>query len=424
MATPNDSRLCRLPTEILIEIVKLLPNFSSLWALMSAFPRFEFLFLQLPFEIFDTFLEKETPPCIQALMRVALVTRISPSWFPDIKDVTKHMSRHKTFDLYFEALPQHIEEPHLTSKVAFAVRDMVEVAHKIHAVAHACLEYYVRKSMTIKPERWDASLPPFDHSQLGGQPQGLPIQPTPTGPPTYEEEQILIRLLWRLQVFTDLRAAAKQDYLRHWSVDECGKVQTWNVDWLFHYFTPKSNREELFRTYIDSWNPYCEKEQFRSLMDFIVDITAAKTEYQPGLRELEAFMKDLPVDVYESGYHVTCLPPKPILEIRRGPITIDDLLPATLSIDEMVEKPPAGWRVYHQMTTDHRYYYSGVPFEPYRKYGFAFWQAERMGNLGFKEYDGWEDDGSILRVCYFVWQSILRGVDVVSAYSYRHVVTQ
>lgn len=422
MATSNDSRLCHLPTEILIEIVKLLPSFSSLWALMNAFPRFDFLFLQLPFEIFDTFLEKETPPCIQALMRVALVTRISPSWFTDIEDVTKYMSRHKALDNYFEALSPHIEEPQLASEVAFAVRNMVEVAHKIHAVAHACLDYYVEKSMTIKPERWDASLLPFDHSQLGSQPEGLPIQPKLTGPPTYEEEQILIRLLWRLQVFTDLQIAAKQEYLRHWSVDECRKVQTWNVDWLFHYFTEISY-EGLFRSYID-WNPYCETEQFRSLMDFVVDITAVKTELQPGLGELEAFMKDIPVEVYESGYHVTCLPPKPILEIRGEPMTIDDLLPAAFSIDEMVEKPPAGWRLYKEMTSDPRYRYSGVPFEPYRKYGFAFWQAERMANLGFQENEGWQDDESALRVCYFVWQSILRGVDVVRAYGYHHVVTQ
>ena len=90
----------------------------------------------------------------------------------------------------------------------------------------------------------------------------------------------------------------------------------------------------------------------------------------------------------------------------------------------MVEKPPAGWRLYKEMTSDPRYRYSGVPFEPYRKYGFAFWQAERMANLGFQENEGWQDDGSALRVCYFVWQSILRGVDVVRAYGYHHVVTQ
>lgn len=178
MASSTDSRLLHLPTEILIEIVKFVPNFSSLWALINAFPRIDLLFLMLSFELFEIFLEKETPPCTQALMRVALVTRISPSWFPDILDVTKHMFRDKTLDLCFSALSQHIQEqPQLALKVAFEVRDLVEVAHKFHAVAHACLDYYVEKSMTIKPERWDESLPPFDHSQLGKQPEGLPIQP-------------------------------------------------------------------------------------------------------------------------------------------------------------------------------------------------------------------------------------------------------
>jgi hypothetical protein len=164
------------------------------------------------------------------------------------------------------------------------------------------------------------------------------------------------------------------------------------------------------------------------LIDFVVDITAANAVLQPGLKELEAFLKNLPSNVGDCGYHANCLPAKPITETRRGLMTIDELLPAALSIDEMVEKPPAGWRLYHAMTTDHRYRYSSVPFAPYQKYGFAFWQSERMANLGFKECEGRpnDDDGdeSDLRERYFVWQSILRGVDVMRTYSYRHVVTQ
>jgi hypothetical protein len=105
-------------------------------------------------------------------------------------------------------------------------------------------------------------------------------------------------------------------------------------------------------------------------------------------------------------------------------MTVDDDVPAALSIDEMVEKPPTGWRLYRAMVTDHRYRYSSVPFEPYRKYGFAFWQAERMANLGFEDDQGPDFDESDALRRYFVWQSILRGVDVGSRYGYRHEVTQ
>lgn len=99
-------------------------------------------------------------------------------------------------------------------------------------------------------------------------------------------------------------------------------------------------------------------------MDFVLDITTSKTDLQPGLRELEAFLKNLPEDVDDGGFHAACLPPKPISETRTGPMTMDDLLLAAASIDEMVEKPPAGWRLYKEMTTDHRYRYSGVPYKP------------------------------------------------------------
>lgn len=50
-----------------------------------------------------------------------------------------------------------------------------------------------------------------------------------------------------------------------------------------------------------------------------------------------------------------------------------------------------------------------------------------MANLGFKDREGWpddDDDEADLRERYFVWQSILRGVDVRRRYGYRHVVTQ
>ncbi|KUL85116.1 hypothetical protein ZTR_08332 [Talaromyces verruculosus] len=217
----------------------------------------------------------------------------------------------------------------------------------------------------------------------------------------------------------------------HWPLEDRLKIQAWSVDHLFHSFTGKSNREEYFPSYIDTWNPYCEQQKFRSLMDFVVDITAAKSDFQPGLRELEAFVKNLPEDVDDGGFHAACLPPKPvsILETSTGPMAIDDLLPAAVSIDEMVEKPPAGWRLYKEMTTDHRYLYSGVPYKPYRKSGFAFWQAERMANLGFKDRQMWpddddDDDETGLRERYFVWRNILRGVDVSRRYGYRHVVTQ
>lgn len=326
----------------------------------------------------------------------------------------------------FTALSQHLEEPQLALEAALEVRDMVEMAHKIHAVTHACLDYYVEKSMAVKPERWDECLPAFDHSQVGKQPEGLPIQPKAYRPPTYLEEQILIRLLWRLQVMINIRNSDKQNLLEHWPQENRRSVNVWNVDFAFHMFTDYSNTEGLSPTYNDSWNPNCEKEQFLSLMEYIVDVTAARRDMLPGVKELEAFLKNLPVEVYKGGYHAACLPQNLILQTRTGPTTIDDLLSAAVSIDEMVEKPPAGWRLYNEMTRDHRYHYSGVPYEPYRKYGFAFWQAERMANLGFKDREGWPDDDdheTVLRERYFVWQSILRGIDM-SRLGYHNVASR
>ncbi|GAM35861.1 hypothetical protein TCE0_017f04515 [Talaromyces pinophilus] len=190
----TDSHLLHLPTEILIEIVKLLPNFSSLWALINAFPRFDLLFLSLPFEILEHFLQKETPPMHPSLIRVALVTRLPPPWFPDIQDATKYMCRHKPLDLLFSALSRHIEEqPQLALKVAFLVRGLVKMAHKIHAVTHACLDYYVEKSMTIKPERWDAT-------------HNLEISLTAT---LFNPSHLVLRHMWKSKYSSDSSGAYK-----------------------------------------------------------------------------------------------------------------------------------------------------------------------------------------------------------------------
>jgi hypothetical protein len=111
------------------------------------------------------------------------------------------------------------------------------------------------------------------------------------------EEQMLIRLLWRLQTIINIRTADKQNHLEHWPQENRRSINIWNVDFVFHFFTDYSNTDGLFPTFNDSWNPNFEGQQFSSLMEYVVEVTVARTDLLPGVRELEAFLKNLPVDM-------------------------------------------------------------------------------------------------------------------------------
>lgn len=343
---------------------------------MNAFSRFNSIFVMAAWEIVQELMIK-TPLCTQPLIKIVLTIRQSPDMFVDYADIRKYMSGEKKFGSSQQAMAPHV------------LRDFVEATHIIHAVAHACLEFYVEKSMTVKPQRMnDSDLKDLTSRQNALfselQTPGQPFQPKEFGPPSYFEEKIMTRVLWRLQIVLDLKVARRRGALAHWQEEDRDYVETKAI----------SDQSRPGTT-------VQQNEQLLSVIDYVNEITGG--QYGQPENALVRFMHQPPVAIYQRGYHLPCLPkPGPIL--RKLPFGLEILADS----DTEIEHTPRGWVYYVIMSRNQKYSpVKHVSFEPYRKFGFAFWEADRMVELGFlgaKEY-GYEIGGS--PEIQFIWRSIL-----------------
>lgn len=118
--------------------------------------------------------------------------------------------------------------------------------------------------------------------------------------------------------------------------------------------------------------------------------------------ELTRFLHRPPAAVYNRGYQLACLPkPAPTMARRSGRNVLAD-------IDSQIGRPQMGWLFHTIMTTDPlRSPLLHFSFKPYRKFGFAFWQDERMIHLGFLESKSKYWGITEPYIVYFTWMSIL-----------------
>jgi hypothetical protein len=337
-------------------------------------------------EVVEYVMTETIPFRIRNHMRIVLLIRTSPKSLLDIGNVAKYMSE----EIILEPLQQKTSPQ--------VLHDFVELAHTLHSVAHACLDFYIEKTKTMKPQclsdsevekiykAW--SIPRYN--RFDGL-QGQPYQPEYFGPSSYLEEQTAIRILWRLQIFLDLKAACSIGTLAHWTEGDLNRLQAMAMPEFLRLFRVPGR---------GLGRPSYEQEQFLTVLDFVNEtIGEQPSEIEDGLAR---FLHRPPAAVYNRGYHLPCLPkPGPTLERMSGRDVLVD-------IDSEIGRAQMGWRFHTIMTTDvTKSPLLHFSFNPYRKFGFAFWQDERMADLGFLEprSERW----GIMNPykLYFTWRSVL-----------------
>lgn len=382
------SLLSNLPTEIVIQIMKHSLNFSCLWALVKASSRFSSILMAFAWEIVEEVMIKTTPLCTQVLMKIALITRTSPDIFTGVDEVCEYATERKQL----KSFPHQQMSPQV-------LREFVQLAHNIHAVAHACLDFYLEKLKYLKPQR----IPDIDvenrermlsvlysEHPLPGQ----PFQPNlDFGPPTYLEEQRTVRQLWQFQAFLDLKAAGRTHALAHWPERD-------------HNILAKPIVVRLIFTVY-------EKYQIEPVFEFVNEMTVGQSSQpenapnnpEKGLLREEAlahFLRCPPVSIYNRGYHLSCSP-------KPGPI-LEEVLERLVDIDTKIKESPGGWRFYFNMIANRRDSspLKGGLFKPWSKFGFEFWDDDRMVDLGFLEPRHLRyGSNSCSEAYWFVWRSIL-----------------
>lgn len=267
------SALWNLPIEIVIDIMKHSTNLTCLWSLVNASSRFKLIFMVHAWDIVENVMTKSMPACTQALMKIVLATRASPDLFIGISNVAGHMSEREVIVGVGDKDSNKPREKSLgrvlQNMSPQVLYDFVKLAHTIHGVAHACLDFYIEKSLSAKPQRIDdADLQDYKSIQRmlysERQSPGQPFQPKDFGPPTYLEEQIVIRALWQLQLFLNMKTALRMGALDHWSEEDLNQLRT---------VADIPEMARLSRDLGCKMDCSCKVEQILSVVDFIQEIT-------------------------------------------------------------------------------------------------------------------------------------------------------
>ncbi|OKL57784.1 hypothetical protein UA08_07144 [Talaromyces atroroseus] len=380
----KESLLWRLPTEILIDIMKYSPNFSCLWSLINASQRFHAIFMGAAQEIVEAVMS-DVPACIQALMRLVVTARTAPGSYTDIKDVIKHMSRQKPYQ------PWQTQDPQF-------MHSFVGLAHTTHSVAHACLDYYVERSLAMKPQCLNSShletlFTPQSLLYSKQQSQGQPYRPKKTGPATYVEEQRVLRLLWRLQTIFTLRFVASE--LTHWPEEDRTRLLTTDMYSMLYLFHNSSSR--------CIWSPVWESEQYLTVIEYLNQVNLMTSSQTLTENSLANFLLQPFPGMEHKAYHSHCFPPPPPPSQKVPPG-----LERYVDINYEIEEIPVGYDFYKTVTTDAKKSpLQNVPFAPYRRYGFAIWDVNRLTDMGFLvSQDGMYGLMEQYKL-YFTWRSIL-----------------
>jgi hypothetical protein len=363
----------RLPEELRIQIIKLSPDPLSLRSLAHASPAMGRVLDRYPLEIVEVVLDVTVPVQTRRLMGAVLKGRFSrfPASLSEAQKVAKTDSTAATDEMRSSKLDQ-----------AAAVRSLLATAENVHAWSHACLEHLIRKSMELRPSTLikqgsgSTSQEQFENAE-----SRKDYLPQYTGPPSWVEEQRMIKSFWRLQFFLELQGASNKGRLgTYWPEQEVEALSKSSPDGFYDVFD-------------------FEREQILTACDFFGAVTSGAITSVAAVHDNAR----LPTIRWIEGAVPRCSCAEPP-SIERNK---DNFFQGPENLD----RTQMSYRFQHIMSICDQFEDAGpallkFPFQPWRKYGFAIWDCKRMADLGMRDPRG----KSFLRnyVKYsFRWFSIL-----------------
>ncbi|KAI2484614.1 hypothetical protein Ptr902_03554 [Pyrenophora tritici-repentis] len=220
----------RLPEELRIKIIKLSPDPLSLRNLAHASPAMSRMLDRYPLEIVEVVLDVTVPVQTRRLMGVVLKARFSrfPASLSEAQKVAKTDSTMATDEMRSSGL----------DRAAAAVRSLLATAENVHAWSHACLEHLIRKSMELRPSTLIKRGPGrTSREEFENAESSKDYMPQYTGPPSWVEEQRMIKSFWRLQFFLELQGAGNKGRLgTHWLRQEVEALSKSSPDGFYDAF--------------------------------------------------------------------------------------------------------------------------------------------------------------------------------------------
>ena len=180
-----------IPSSLLLLIIKQTPTFADLQSILVASPCFASLFNECATEIVEAVASSKLSKPLHHLLHT--VAKIRSGLLSGDEPL-------RYFDLVNGQ--QHDRVPDLSSTVA---RKLVLVASNIERLADSCLRELLHRCRNIRPSHSADPQFRFTDDAVNEWPPGISYSPQDCGPPSWVEEERVLRALWRLQVFFDLR---------------------------------------------------------------------------------------------------------------------------------------------------------------------------------------------------------------------------
>jgi hypothetical protein len=256
------------------------------------------------------------------------------------------------------------------------LRRFGSLAHKIHMLAHSCIDHYVQRSMAMSPSSL-VKLGPYVGGFAGPNiilafdgAESRPYQPHNTGPPSWVEEQRVVKALWRIQFLSELKLARNEGRL-NWAGDDLKALESTS---LINFYS------------IKPW----ELDQILTTWKFIQELRAREGVNSDSISQL-------PTASLGESFNANCAL-QPCLDLKDDPFQQGE---------KYLDLAPMSY-IFHRgfIARDPKFSpLQGMPFKPYRKFGFAIWDDKRMTDLGFAE-PGKRVILDTLKY-YYVWYSVL-----------------
>ncbi|CAN9171652.1 unnamed protein product [Alternaria alternata] len=341
----------RLPEELRIQIIKLSPNPWSLWCLTYASPVMGGVLDRYPLEILEVVLDAAVPGTTRRLIYAVLKVRLQR--FPASLAEAKEVFRAKLTEVADDMRSFPLD------RAAEAVRSLLTTAENVHTWSHACLEHLIQKSMEMRPSTII--------KQGGGSPYDLwcifdnaesrkDYVPQYTGPPSWVEEQRVVQAFWRLQFVLELQDVGDKGCLSsHWSRQETNALSNISVDRFF------DRCQQTFTAH-----------------DFLSAVTSGD------ITSVEAFDDNahgLPMIRWTQVPAPRCSCAQPLFFEPKQ----DFFQQGVEQLDNYNGQKAI--RMHNHMSSmplDGIPYLFNIPFDPFRKFGFAIWDGKRMTDLGMQ----------------------------------------
>lgn len=390
-----------LAPEVLFRVLIQVQDLESLDNLLQASPAASRLFDLRGAEIFDTILSSDpnTHEYTRALIRITALLRATalPLHVHDLTSFKDMVRNDTTTYRYRPSRWEHSPLPIPGHTSTSALRDVLVTNRKIQHLAFDCLQFYLDTFRSLKPlhpvdkdYRYESINE--DHGRYEGpwrlDPVTFPVDVQDIGTPSWIEQQRVLRALWRIWLFHDLKVEAAYSCIT-WPEKDLVEIRRMGLGDL--YDVPLTFRDDEWTARLLDYSDFdrgpdtlLEAELIQSVVDYLAEG-----------REL---MPDSTYLKLKTEWASSAVTPSSE-ECDWDDINTPHDSPMWLFFCNM-----SGCSSIHEAEPLSPLQH--VSFAPFRRLGFPIWCRERLSGYGLLAHadDGWDPR---LALCSTAWRSVL-----------------